>query len=185
MLDRRGCGPVELISVPNLTKKCPKKLEFQARNLYSVRRVKHMTHIRLPHSAIIKSPGLLPMLYTVCEIAAALAVPERTLRDWLEAGAPHDRDQHGHIWIHGRKFAGWVAEMRDPVKRRKLKDDEAYCMRCSRAVRMTDVSTKAMQGKLILIRGTCPNCGCTINRGGRLPTYSLNQITAKEINHAK
>jgi hypothetical protein len=125
------------------------------------------------------------MLYTASEIAAALGVPERTLRDWLEAGAPHDREQNARIWIHGRKFAGWIAEMRDPVKGRKLKNNEAYCMRCSRAVQMTDVSTKAMQGKLILIRGTCPNCGCTINRGGRLPTYSPNQMTAKENNHAK
>jgi len=146
--DRRDGGPADLISVPNLTKKCPKTLEFQAKNLYIVRRVKHMTHIRLPHSAIVRSPGLLPMLYTVSEIAAALGVPERTLRDWLDAGAPHDRDQHARIWIHGRKFAGWIAEMRDPVKGRKLKDDEAYCMRCNRAVQMTDVSTKVMQGKL-------------------------------------
>ena len=45
------------------------------------------------------------MLYTVSEMAAALGVPERTLRDWLEAGAPHDREQHARIWIHGRKFA--------------------------------------------------------------------------------
>jgi hypothetical protein len=166
-----------------MTQKCSKKLEFQARNLYIVLRVKHMAHIRLPHSAIVRSPGLLPMLYAVSEIAAALGVPERTLRDWLEAGAPHDRDQHARIWIHGRKFAGWITAMREPVKRQKLKDDEAYCMRCNRAVQMTDVSTKAMQGKLILIRGTCPNCGCTINRGGRLPTYPLNQRTTKEINH--
>ncbi len=44
------------------------------------------------------------MLYTVSEIAAALAVPERTLRDWLEAGAPHDREQHARIWIHWPKI---------------------------------------------------------------------------------
>jgi hypothetical protein len=160
-------------------------LEFKAGKIYSVRRVKHMAHIRLPHSAVVRSPGLLPMLYTVSEIAAALSVPERTLRDWLDAGAPHERDQKRHIWVHGRKFAAWVAEMREPVKRGKLQDDEAYCMRCNQAVRMSNASTKAMQGKLILIRGTCPNCGCTINRGGRLPTYSLNQTNAKETNHAK
>ena len=39
VLDRRDCGPFDLISVPNLTKKCPKRLEFQARNQYFVRRV--------------------------------------------------------------------------------------------------------------------------------------------------
>ena len=79
----------------------------------------------------------------------------------------------------------WIAEMREQVKGRKLKDDEAYCMRCNRAVQMTDISTKAMQGKLILIRGTCPNCSCTINRGGRFPPIPYNQITAKEIHHAE
>lgn len=124
------------------------------------------------------------MLYTVSELAAALGIPERTLRDWLEAGAPHDREQNARIWIHGRKFAAWVAEMRGPGKKRKLQDDEAYCMRCSRPVQMTDVSVKPMQGKLILIRGRCPECGCTINRGGRLPTYSINQTTPKETPHA-
>jgi ribosomal protein S27AE len=125
------------------------------------------------------------MLYTVSEISAAVGLPERTLRDWLEAGAPHERDQHARIWIHGKKFAGWIADIRKPVKGRKLKNDEAYCMRCNQAVQMIDVSIKAMQGKLILIRGTCPNCGCTINRGGRLPTYSPDQITAEEIQHAE
>lgn len=161
------------------------EVEFEPENPYSVRRAKHMTNIRLPHSAIVKSPGLLPMLYTVSEISKAVGVPERTLRDWLEAGAPYDRDQNARIWIHGRKFAGWVAGMRDPVKGRKLKNDEAYCMRCNQAVQMTEVSTKPIQGKLILIRGKCPFCGCTINRGGRLPTYSPNQITAEEIRHAE
>jgi hypothetical protein len=124
------------------------------------------------------------MLYTVSEMAAALDVPERTLRDWLEAGAPHDRDPHTRIWIHGRKFAGWIADMREPVKRRKLKDDEAYCMRCNRAVQMTDISIQPLQGKLILIRGKCPACSCTINRGGRLPTWPINPKTIMEVNHA-
>jgi hypothetical protein len=116
VLDRRDCGPVDLISVSNVTQKRPKWLEFQARNRYIVRRVKHMAHIRLPHSAIVRGPGLLPRLYTVSEMAAALGVPERTLRDWLEVGAPHDHDPHARIWIHGRKFATWIAEMRDPAK---------------------------------------------------------------------
>src|SRR6266498_3376462 len=138
-----------------------------------------MPRIRLPHSAIIKSPGLLPMLYTVSEISTALDVAERTLRDWLSVGAPHIRDPRGHIWINGREFADWFINMRAPKRETKLRDDEAFCMRCNKPVLMTDVSVKAMQGKLILIRGTCPNCGCTINRGGRLPTYPLNELTAK------
>jgi len=129
-----------------------------------------MQRIRLPHSAIVKSPGLLPMHYTVSELATAIGVPERTLRDWLVAGAPHFRDLGGRTWIHGREFAGWIAGIRKPDRERKLGNGEALCMRCNRPVQMMDISTKSMQGKLILIRGKCPNCGCTINRGGRLPT---------------
>jgi hypothetical protein len=123
------------------------------------------------------------MMYSVSEISTALDLAERTLRDWLSVGAPHIRDTRGHIWINGREFADWIANMRAPKRKRKLRDDEAFCMRCNRVVQMTEISTKPMQGKLI--RGKCPNCGCTINRGGRLPTYSLNQITAKEIHHAE
>jgi hypothetical protein len=168
-----------------MTKNCPKQVELWVGKLYIGRKGNHMTRLQLPHSAIVKSPGLLPMLYTVSEISAALDLAERTLRDWLSAGAPHFRDPRGHIWINGREFADWIANMRAPKKQRKLRDDEAFCMRCNKVVQMTEISTKPMRGKLILIRGKCPNCGCTINRGGRLPTYSLNQITAKEIHHAE
>jgi hypothetical protein len=173
------------IPVGKMTKYCPKQVELWVENLYIGLKGNHMTRLQIPRSTIIKSPGLLPMLYTVNEISTALDVAARTLRDWLNAGAPHTRDSRGHIWIHGREFAEWISNMRPPKRERKLRDDEAFCMRCNKTVQMTEISTKAMQGKLILIRGTCPNCGCTINRGGRLPTYSLNQTTAKEINHAE
>ena len=173
------------IPAVKMTKNCPKRVELWVGKLYIGLKGNHMTRLQLPHSAIVKSPGLLPMMYTVSEISTALDLAERTLRDWLSVGAPHFRDPRGHIWINGQEFADWIASMRAPKKKRKLRDDEAYCMRCNRAVQMTDVSVKAMQGKLILIRGTCPNCGCTINRGGRLPTYSLNPVAAKETHHAE
>ena len=44
--------------------------------------------ICLPHSVIVRAPILLPMLYTIPELAQELRTPERTLRDWLAAGAP-------------------------------------------------------------------------------------------------
>ena len=152
--------------------------------LYIGRRGNHMTRLQIPRSTIIKSPGLLPMLYTVSEISAALDLAERTLRDWLSVGAPHSRDPRGHIWINGREFADWIANMRAPKKKRKLRDDEAFCMRCNRVVQMSEISTKPMQGKLILIRGKCPDCGCRINRGGRIPTYRSNQLTWKDKKNA-
>jgi hypothetical protein len=53
----------------------------------------------LSHSAIVKSPGLLPMLYTVRELSEAIGVHDPTLRDWLLAGAPHFYDKKVHIWM--------------------------------------------------------------------------------------
>ena len=55
-----------------------------------------------PHlslSVIVKSPRLLPMLYTARELAIQQRVPERTLRDWLNMGAPHKRDYRERIGI--------------------------------------------------------------------------------------
>jgi hypothetical protein len=124
--------------------------------------------IKLPHSVIVKSPGLLPMLYTVGELVDALGAVDRTLRDWLVLGAPHTRDKRGHIWIHGREFAEWVAEIQKPKRKRTLEDNEAFCLRCKETVEMLDPKTVPMRGKLLRIRGKCPQCGITINRGGRM-----------------
>lgn len=144
-----------------------------------------MPRIHFPHSVIVKSPGLLPMHYRVSELAETLRVPDRTLRDWLVAGAPHFRDQQNNLWIDGRDFADWVASLRKPVKERKLRKGEAYCMRCNKPVSMTDISTHSMQGKLILIRGKCPHCGCRICRGTRVPTHSADSMTWKDIQNEK
>lgn len=125
-------------------------------------------NIKLPHSVIVKSPGLLPMLYTVCELVEAVGAVERTLRDWLNFGAPHLRDERGRIWIPGREFAAWVQKTRKQKPKPKMKDGEAYCFKCDEIVRMLDSETIHIRGKLSITRGNCPQCGCTINRGGRL-----------------
>ena len=124
--------------------------------------------LKLPHSVIIKSPGLLTMLYKVSELAEELSIPERTLRDWLEMGAPHQRDSRNHIWIPGDEFAIWVKWQKKLNKSRKLGDGEAYCLRCKQSVKLIDPLEKFIIGKLIHIKGTCDRCGCTINRGGRI-----------------
>ena len=142
-----------------------------------------MLRIRFPHSVIVKSPGLLPMHYKVSELAKAISVPDRTLRDWLVAGAPHIRDQRDNLWIHGKEFADWVASFRKQRKQRKLRQGEAFCLRCNQPVAMIDVSTHAKQGKLVLISGKCPNCGCRIWRGDRAPTYTANNLTRQAIHN--
>ena len=124
--------------------------------------------IRLTHSVIVKAPGLLPMLYMPAELAGELGMPARTLYDWLQAGVPHTRDVQGNLWIDGRQFTSWVAANRKPHPvHEKLQDDQAYCLRCKQAVTLVDPRQEQDKGKLILIKGRCPHCGASINRGGR------------------
>lgn len=126
---------------------------------------------KFPHSVIVKSSGLLPMHYTVRELSKELGAVERTLRDWLANGAPHLKDDKGHIWIHGQEFARWVDSARNPKqKKRRMKDIEGYCMHCKRTVEMLAVSIRHVRGKLTMMRGTCSRCGGTIHRGGRIPS---------------
>jgi len=124
-------------------------------------------HIKFPHSVLVKAPWLLPMRYKVSELAKEIKIPERTLRDWLANGAPHYRDETRHIWIHGVEFSEWIAENKKKKPDRKLGNDEAFCMRCKEAVKLINPEIIPGKGKLIYIRGKCPQCGCAINRGGR------------------
>jgi hypothetical protein len=132
---------------------------------------KNLTNsIKIPHLVIIKAPGLLPMQYKAREIAEELNIPESTLRDWLSRGAPHFRDPYNHIWIQGKEFSTWIEEQRQARMRRssrKLKDQEGYCLRCNRIVLMINPLVHPIKGKMVLTKGQCPTCGCTINRGGR------------------
>ena len=139
-----------------------------------------MKRVWLSHSSIVKSPGLLPMLYTARELSEAIGVPDRTLRDWLMAGAPHSYDKKGHIWIDGREFADWVAGLRKPKRDRKLKDHEAYCMRCNQVVEMLNPTVNVIKGNLLVHKGKCPNCHCTINRGGRRSNPLINSPDHQE-----
>ena len=123
---------------------------------------------KLPHSVIVKAPGLLQMEYKVREIAEELDTPDRTIRDWLKGGAPHLRDSQGHYWIRGDEFAAWVKAQKKSKSKRKLSDGEAFCFRCNKVVRLVDPEMKKIKGKLVHFKGKCIDCGCKINRGGRL-----------------
>ena len=135
------------------------------------------SNIKLPHSVIVKSPGLLPMRYTIRELAEATGAVERTLRDWLAQGAPHLRDAKGHIWINGREFANWVASRRKPRRERKLKDNQGYCMHCRQVVELLEPKTQHVRGKLMNTRGKCARCGHTIHRGGRVASNPLAPVS--------
>ena len=94
------------------------------------------SNCRISRNVLIKAPGLLPMLYTPREIAEDLDVPETTLRDWLNHGAPHSRDESNHIWIDGKQFAAWVDNQRNVRKKptHPLQTGEGFCMRCNAIV---------------------------------------------------
>ncbi len=121
--------------------------------------------IKLPHNVIIKAPGLLPMLYTPREICEELDIAESTLRDWLQIDVPHQRDNRNRIWINGEEFARWVNNQRKPKATNKLSEDEAYCLRCNQVSKLLSPQIQPIKGNLVLIKGTCANCGAVINRG--------------------
>lgn len=106
------------------------------------------------------------MLYKPSELAEDLGIPERTLRDWLDEGAPRTRDGRKHIWINGEEFAQWVESERKPKKERKMEAGQAYCFRCKQIVEMVDPAISYTKGKLALQTGECPLCHGKINRGG-------------------
>ena len=122
---------------------------------------------KFPHIVLVRVQGLLPMQYKAKELAEELGIPSRTLRDWLNQGAPHYRDRRGHLWVNGREFANCVETHRRKPRRVKLADDEAFCLRCNQPVRLVNPEIIPIMGDLINIRGMCPDCGCVINRGGR------------------
>jgi hypothetical protein len=121
---------------------------------------------KIPHAAIVRAPGLLPMLYTLGELEEELGISPSTLRTWMDKGAPHQHDKRGHIWVNGRELADWVETTRKSRQSYQLADGEAYCFHCRRPVKPLDFQSQP-RGKRILRSGTCPECGCKINRWGR------------------
>ena len=122
--------------------------------------------VPLPHLAIVRAPGLLPMLYRPSELAEELGVSAAVVREWADKGLPHQRDHRGHLWMDGRQVTEWVQVTRQRPAGSKMAEDQAYCFRCCRAVELRDPMAR-QRGKQILLSGVCPQCGGTINRGSR------------------
>ena len=122
--------------------------------------------IKLPHIVIVRAPGLLPMLYTLREIGQELGIPDSTLRDWLQSGAPYQRDNRDHLWINGEHFSAWVKDQRKPRLDRKLNENEGYCLYCNAVRLLVSPEIRPIRGKLIHIKGKCSECGHTVIRGG-------------------
>ena len=121
---------------------------------------------RLPHSVIVRAPGLLPMLYRPRELAEDLGVSAYTVRQWVSHGAPHGRDARNHIWISGDRFAQWVDALRSRGGVGRLGPNQGYCVRCRTAVQLVS-PVRCRNGKSTLLRATCPRCGADVCRGAK------------------
>jgi hypothetical protein len=121
--------------------------------------------IQLPHSAITKATGLLPMMYSITELCIELDIPRHTVRAWLQAGLPHQRDSRQHIWINGKTCNQWITEIRQAQKKKKhLTGDQAYCLRCQKVIRVKNPQIFSKNGNRRL-SGSCPKCDGTVNKG--------------------
>jgi hypothetical protein len=121
--------------------------------------------IRLRREQIIRLGHLLEMCYRPSELAAEIGCHTDTVyHSFIPAGCPHERDEHGHIWIVGTQFADWARHMQ-MQRRTPLADGEAYCLRCRAAVQMIGPLTVTPTNRYLeLVTGTCAVCGATVNR---------------------
>ncbi len=121
---------------------------------------------KLPHSVIVRAPGLLPMRYSPSELARELGVPARVVRGWLKRGMPHERSPQGHLWIDGRACFRWLEAERKDSTKHALGTGEAFCFGCNRPTAILD-PVRRTGGKWIRLSGSCPVCGSKVNRGVR------------------
>ena len=119
---------------------------------------------KIPHAALIRAPGLLPMLYRISEVAEELHVTTDQVRYWICKGLPEEPDAQGVTCIDGEVVQRWFDELKTKRKWHKLDDKQAYCFHCAEAVPFTPLA-ESRQAHQVLQTGICPTCGTTINRG--------------------
>jgi hypothetical protein len=120
--------------------------------------------ISLPHSVIVKAPGLLPMYYTSKDLVEELGVPSHTIKQWIENGLPYHREERNYIMVNGRDLAKWVEDQRRRKREAKLPEMHSFCLKCKTAVNMVN-PVRVSAGKRTLLKGECESCGTTVFRG--------------------
>lgn len=116
---------------------------------------------------IIKLGRLLDMKYKPAELGREIGVTVDTIyRTYIPAGAPHERDTRGHIWIVGTDFREWALTVVGWGKRKKhpLQPGEGWCFRCDQPVTILKPKIKDVNQYIHLIQGRCPICGGKVNR---------------------
>jgi len=92
---------------------------------------------------------LSPMEVTPGELGHELKMRVRRLcRHFVPARYPHRPDEKDRLWIAGRAFRRWYESMQE-ARRHPMADDEAWSLRCRRAVPMMgllNVITRSRRG---------------------------------------
>ena len=140
----------------------------------SVRRV-------VPGAAVLRAARLLDMMYKPSEIAYELKIQQRAIYEVLiPLGLPHERDEHGHIWLHGPAVRAWL-EVATRGPKYELADDELFCLKCfeprspsqpppgplpaSPASGGGAGAELVRNGRFVMLRATCPVCGAEMYKG--------------------
>ena len=122
----------------------------------------------LCRAQIIRLERLLYMEYRPSELAEILNVSVDTVRrSYLVAGCPFRLDSKGHYWIVGTEFKSWAEEIVAERKRKKtnlMLNDEAWCFKCNRRVKLINPKSKRVNHHLELMQSNCPECGTKVNR---------------------
>lgn len=118
----------------------------------------------VPRTARLRAYGLLDMMYTPKEMADELGIEQRDIYRLIPAGMPHERDENGHIWLHGPMVAQWLRSLGE--KRSPLGPGQGYCLRCRSAVEMVN-PTLVRRGRFDILQALCPICGAKVSRGVR------------------
>lgn len=123
---------------------------------------------QLGRAQIIRLSRLLNMYYRPSEIAKLISVHPETVRTtYLAAGCPYHRSKNGHIWIIGSDFREWAEDVIAKRKRKgtnPMADDEAWCFKCNKRVKLENPRSVQVNRYLELMQSTCPICGTKINR---------------------
>lgn len=116
---------------------------------------------RLGRDQINRLGKLLNMLYTPGEISEEIGFSRRQFyRVYIPAGCPCIRDSKGRLWINGIEFKLWIKET---YKKQEVKQYEAFCLTCKKAVPMVNPEKLKKQG-LQYFLCTCPYCGRKLSK---------------------
>ena len=123
-------------------------------------------HPKIPQTVLVRSMGLLPIMYQTRALAEELGITPQLLVQWIRLGAPHTRDKTGRAWITGREFADWVDLQRRQAAAAPQSGGPAFCPRCRVAINIEDPAFAAL-GASTVVTGTCPRCGGPVSRKKR------------------